>query len=117
MLVIFIINFVKYMKYNPNDNNDPYFCFKVIFLFFLMAIKHWGIALWIFLFGVSIYAFCFYKFQQTVYLLLPDIYTQWIQYYEPFMIIFYIQFGFVLLSVGLLIYELGSNVDYFMIDW
>lgn len=117
LLFIFIVNFYKYMKYNPDENNDPYFFFKVLLIFFLMAIKHWGIGLWIWLFGVSMYCFCFYKFQQTVYLLLPDIFTQWFGYYDPFMIVFYIQFGFVLVSVFLLIYDLASTTDYFLIDW
>jgi hypothetical protein len=66
------------MKYNPYDQNDPYMCFKIIFIFLIRAIRHWGIFLWIWLFGVSAYCFCFYKFQQTVYLLLPDIKTQWL---------------------------------------
>jgi hypothetical protein len=118
VLVAFIINFYKYMKYNPyDDQNDPYIMFKVIFIFFLKAIRHWGIALWIWLFGVSAYCFCFFKFQQTVYLLLPDIVTQWIGYYDPFMIVFYVQFGFVLISVFLLIYDLSTVTDYFLIDW
>lgn len=61
------------MKYNPNNTNDPNFFFKTILLFFLMALKYFGIGLWIFLFALSTYIFCFFKFQQTVYLLLPDV--------------------------------------------
>lgn len=115
--VIFILNLYKYMKYNPDENNDPYYCFKALFLFFLMAVKHWGIGLWIWLLGSSAYCFCFYKFQQTVFLLLPDMFTQWAGYYDPFMILFYIQFGFVLFSVILFIYDIGTTTDYFMVDW
>lgn len=63
ILVIFIINFYKYIKYNPDETNDPYYVFKLILMFFLTAIKHWGLGLWIFLFGLSAYAFCFFKFQ------------------------------------------------------
>lgn len=118
VLVGFIINFYKYMKYNPyDDQNDPYIMFKVIFIFVLRAIRHWGIALWVWLLGVSAYCFCFYKFQQTVYLLLPDTVTQWMGYYDPFMVVFYLQFGFVLLSVFLLVYDLSTVTDYFLIDW
>lgn len=116
-LFLFIISFYKFMKYNPYDENDPYVFFKVIFIFFLKLIRHWGITLWIWLFGVSLYCFCFYKFQQTVYLLLPDTTTQWMAYYDPFMIVFYLQFAFVFLSVLLLIYDLGAMTDYFLIDW
>lgn len=115
--IVFVANFYKYMKYNPDENNDPYFCFKIFFIFILMAIKHWGIGLWIWLLGVSTYCFCFYKFQQTIYLILPDISTQWYPYYDQFMIIYYLQFGFVLFSIGLLIYDLGTTTDYFFIDW
>jgi hypothetical protein len=63
------------MKYNPNETNDPYFCFKAIFIFLMMGVKHWGIGLWIWLFGTSAYVFCFFKFQQEVYLMLPDQYS------------------------------------------
>ena len=82
-----------------------------------MGLKYWAIGLWIFLFGISAYVFCFFKFQQTVYLLLPDIYTDWGTYYHHFMAVFYVQFGFMLFAVFLLIYDLGSTTDYFMIDW
>ena len=116
-LLLFLISFYKYMKYNPYNEQDPYIFFKVIFIFFLKAMRHWGITLWIWLFGASAYCFCFYKFQQTVYLLLPDTVTQWLAYYEPFMIVFYLQFGFVFFSVILLIYDLGSATDYFIVDW
>jgi hypothetical protein len=113
--VIFIVNFYKYTKYNPDENNDPYFFFKVLLIFFLKAIKHWGIGLWIWLFGVSAYIFCFYKFQSqsTNYMSLPENSP----YYSQFLIIFYIEFAFVLFSVALLIYDLGPITDYFMIDW
>lgn len=105
------------MKYNPDETNDPYYVFKAVLLFLLMGLKYWGIGLWIFIFGVSAYAFCFYKFQETVYLLLPDPVTDWLEYYDPFMAVFYVQFSFVLISVFLLIYDLGVTTDYFLIDW
>lgn len=33
------------------------------------------------------------------------------------MIVFYLQFGFMFASVFLLIYDLGSTTDFFLIDW
>lgn len=49
--------------------------------------------------------------------MLPDVDTEWGKYYNPFMLVFFIQFGFVLFSVFLFIYDLGFTTDYFMIDW
>ena len=119
ILVIFVYNFYRYMKYNPNETNDPYYFFKALLIFLLMAVKHWAIGLWIFLFGISTYIFCFFKFQQTIFLLLPDINNQaeWDDYYHHFLAIFYTQFGFMLFAIFFLIYDLGSTTDYFMIDW
>eukprot|EP00919_Chromeraceae_sp_WS-2016_P068617 GHVR01162444.1.p1 GENE.GHVR01162444.1~~GHVR01162444.1.p1 ORF type:complete len:122 (+),score=6.12 GHVR01162444.1:1522-1887(+) len=105
------------MKYNPEENNDPYFYCKALFFLILMAIKHWAIGLWVWLFGVSAYIFTFYKFQQTVYLLLPDPAVFWQDYYHPFLAIFYINLAFIFFSVLNLIYDLGTTTDYFLIDW
>lgn len=33
------------------------------------------------------------------------------------MVVFYLQFAFVFLSVIMLIYDLGAVTDYFLIDW
>ena len=115
--ILFIYSFYKFSKFNPYDENDPYIFFKVIFIFIIRLIRHFGVSLWIWLLGVSAYCFCFYKFQQTVYLLLPDTATQWLAYYDPFMVIFYLQFSFVLISVWLLFYDLSNVTDYFIIDW
>lgn len=115
--LLFIYSFCKFMRYNPYDENDPYIFFKVIFIMVLKLIRHYGLTLWIWLLGVSTYCFCFYKFQQTVYLLLPDLVTQWIGYYDPFMVVFYLQFSFVFISVIMLIYDLSTVTDYFIIDW
>ena len=115
--IIFVANFYKYIKYNPDETNDPYYFFKALLIFLLMALKHWGVGMWIWLFGVSTYCFCFYKFQRTVFLLLPDMETDWFPYYDSFMALFYVQWVFVLFSVFLLIYDMGSTTDYFLIDW
>lgn len=117
VLLLFILNFYKYMKYNPDETNDPYYFFKALLILMLSGLKHWGIGMWIWLFGVSAYCFCFYKFQQTVYLLMPDTETDWAPYYHSFMALFYVQFVFMLFSIFLLIYDMGSTTDYFLIDW
>ena len=119
IMVIYVYNCYRYMKYNPNQTNDPYYFFQILLIFILMGLKHWGIGLWIFLLGISTYIFTFFKFQQTVFLLLPDIndLAQWELYYHHFMAIFYVQFAFLMFAVFLLIYDLGKTTDYFMIDW
>jgi len=60
--------------------------------------------------------FFFYKFQQTVFLILPDVILDWKTSYNYFMAVFYVQFSFVILALIDLIVSL-SNVDYFLIDW
>ena len=117
LLIILIINFYRYLKYNPDETNDPSYMFKMIGVLFLMGIKFWAIGMWIFLFGASAYCFCFYKFQQTVFLLLPDMVSNWYPYYHSFMALFYVQFSFMFISVFLLFYDLSSSTDYFLIDW
>ena len=82
-----------------------------------MALKNWAVGMWIFLFGSSAYCFCFYKFQQIVYLLMPDMETDWRPYYHSFMSLFYVQFVFMLFSIVLLIYDIATTTDYFLIDW
>lgn len=116
ILILFIINFYKFVKYNPNEQ-DENFMFKRIFLFFMIAIKHWGVGLWIFLFGTTTYIFCFFKFQETVYLMLPDIEAQYLEYYDPFYAVFFVQFSFIMISNFFIIYNISSSTDYFMIDW
>lgn len=117
LLIIYIINFYKYLKYNPDETNDPSFCFKMILMFLLMAMRYWGVGMWIFLFGTSAYCFCFYKFQQTVFLLLPDMVESWFPYYHSFMALFYVQFAFLFFSILLLVYDMSTSTDYFLIDW
>lgn len=105
------------MRYNPDENNDPYFCFKALFFFIAILIKHLSVGMWFYLLGLSGYVFCFYKFQQTVLLVLPDVVTEWGAFYEIFMIIFYLQCGLMLATtIGILV-DVSTTTDYFLIDW
>jgi len=76
----------------------------------------WSYGLWIWLLGFSLYIFSFYKFQETIYLIVPDQQTQWGEYYQIFMILFYAQMIIMVISLWILIYNKG-DVDYFLIDW
>jgi hypothetical protein len=73
----------------------------------------WGYGLWIWSLGLATYVFTFYKFQETIYLILPEE-TQ--EYEGFFTSIFLVQLFFVLLSTWNVIYNL-SEVEYFLIDW
>ena len=117
LFLIFLLNFYKYLKYNPDETNDPSYFFKMIGFFFLMAMRYWGVGMWIFLFGSSAYCFCFYKFQQTVFLLMPDLVDDWYPLYHSFMALFYTQYAFMFISIFILIYDMTTSTDYFLIDW
>jgi hypothetical protein len=117
IVVTFGFNFYTYMKYNPDENNDPYFCCKTIFTFTVFSFKYIGVGLWIFLFGLTGFAFCFYKFQETVYLILPNVLKDTTSLYSLFELIYYLQFSLILIAVFLLIYDIAYSTDYFLIDW
>ena len=116
-LITFILHFIKYYRYNPSEGYDIFVCCKPLFYFFVIAIKHFSIGLWLYCICLAGYVFCFFKFQQTVYLMLPDTSADWGSFYELFMIIFYIQVGLVLaVCIGTVV-DLSQNTDYFLIDW
>jgi hypothetical protein len=107
----------RHITYNPSDDpNDPYFLCRGFVTFFIKILYTWSYGLWMWLFGLSLYVFAFYKFQQTIYLIVPDQQTQWSQYYFLFMLIFYATLGITSISLWIIIYNL-SEVDYFLIDW
>jgi hypothetical protein len=117
MFVIFIINFYRYMKYNPDENNDPYYCFKAIFLFLVYIVKYLSMGIHIMLVFFTGYVFCFYKFQRTVYLTLIDIGNDTTNLYQMFLAIFYVNFSFLFLAVFIQMFNLTNTTDYFLIDW
>jgi len=116
MVVFLIINFYRYLKYNPDENNDPYYCFKAIFLLIIYLFKYIAVTIWLWIFCFSAYCFCFYKFQKTVYLILPDpnSSTTLTKSFEAF---FYINFSFMLASLFILIFNMTNETDFFLIDW
>lgn len=117
MMVIFVINFYRYMKYNPDENNDPYYCFKAIFLFFIFIIKYLAVAVHLFLLCFTGYVFCFYKFQRTVYLSLFDAYNDTSGLYQIFYALFYVNFSFLFIAVLIQVFNMTNTTDYFLIDW
>lgn len=106
----------RQITYNPSDDpNDQYFLCKGFINILIKLFYTWSYGLWIWLFGFSLYVFAFYKFQETIYLIVPDQQTQWKVYYEFFMVIFYSMLVITSISLWIVIYGLGE-VDYFLID-
>jgi hypothetical protein len=105
------------MRYNPDENNDPYYCFKAIFLLFVYIVKYIGVGMWLWIFALSAYCFCFYKLQRTVYLVLPDPIADFSSFYIPFQAFYWTNFSFVIVAVFILFFNLSNNTDYFLIDW
>lgn len=117
LFMIFLVVMYRHMQYNPSsDPNDQFFLCKGFIIILINMIYIWGYGLWVWVLGESLYIFVFYKFQETIYLLLPQENTQWKQYYQPFVVCFYTGLAFVWFSLWNVIYSL-SEVDYFMIDW
>lgn len=107
----------RHVQYNPSEEiNDPYFLCRGAVTFFFKMCYVWSYGLWVWLFGLSMYMFTFYKFQETIFLILPDQNTQWAAYYFYFMLVYYIMLVITAFSVWKLTYDL-TDVDYFMIDW
>jgi uncharacterized membrane protein len=105
------------MKYNPDENNDPYYCFKAIFLMFVYIVKYIAICLFLWLLCFSTYLFCFYKFQQAVDLIIPSFANDTSGIYQTFAAFFYINFSFTIVAIIILIFNLTNTTDYFLIDW
>lgn len=91
---------VKYVNYNPHQQIEIYYCPRVMWYGFWIALRIFSVGLWLWLFGVSLICFCFYKFQQTLYFTLPNPTdpSSLLSYYQPFQNLFYIVFSFSVAS-------------------
>lgn len=117
IFVVFILDFIRYLRYNPDENNDPYYCCKVIFLFLIQIVKFVAAGIWLWLLALSTYCFCFYKFQQTVYLILPNPNNDTTGLYSIFGTFFYIAFSFTIVAIFIIFFKVVNQTDYFLIDW
>ena len=105
------------MKYNPDENNDPYYCFKAIFLMFVNIIKYIAMGIHIWLLCFSAYLFCFYKFQQTIYLIVIDLGNDKSGLHQSFRALFYVTFALTILALVIFVFNFINSTDYFLIDW
>ena len=117
MLVFFGLDFFRYLRYNPDENNDPYYCCKVIFLFLVHIVRFVAVGVWFWMLALSAYCFCFYKFQQTVYLMLPSPANASTGLYSSFEVFFYITFSFTMVAIFIVFFRVVNSTDYFLIDW
>lgn len=117
IMVVFILDFYRYLRYNPDENNDPYYCCKVIFLFLIHIVKFVAAGIWLWLLAFSTYCFCFYKFQRTVYLILPSPVNDTAGLYSAFSAFFYITFSFTIVAIFIIFFKVVNQTDYFLIDW
>jgi len=117
MIIGFIFNFYRYMKYNPDENNDPYYCFKAIALLLIYIVKYIAVTIWLWLLCFSTYCFCFYKFQRTVFLILPYPSSDTSGLYSGFQAFYYINFSFMIVAIFILLFNMTNYTDYFLIDW
>jgi hypothetical protein len=117
ILVVFILDFYRYMRYNPDENNSPYYCFTAILLFFVQVIRYVAMGLNIWLLALTTFIFCFYKFQQTVYLLLASSADDSSGIYKAFEALFYTNYSIMVVAIIIFTFNLANSVDFFLIDW
>ena len=73
--------------------------------------------MWLWLLLLSGFCFCFYKFQQTIYLIIPSPSNDSTGLYSIFMAMFYITFSFTVVAIFIMMFNLVNSTDYFLIDW
>ena len=76
-----------------------------------------AVGIWFWILALSTFIFCFYKFQQTVYIILPSPSSDNTGLYAAFEAFFYITFSFTMLAIFIVFAKLTFYTDYFMIDW
>ena len=113
MVVLLAINFYKYNRYNPDENNDPFYCFKVLLYLAVYLVKYVAVCMFLWTFCLSAYCFCFYKFQETVFLILPNS-GDFNKMFEAF---YYTTLSFTLVAMLIMAFNLVTRTDYFLIDW
>lgn len=105
------------MRYNPDENNDPFYCCYAIVLLLIHMVKYVAVGIWLWVFALATYCFCFYKLQQTVYLILPDPSNDTSGLYATFAAFFYITFSFTIVAIFITFFRIVNSTDYFLIDW
>lgn len=116
-ILVFIVNFYRYMKYNPDENNDPYYCFKAIFLFLICIVKYIAVGIFLFLLVFTGYLFCFYKFQRTLYMTIIDLGSDKTGLHQTYFAFFFMNFTLMMLAVFIQMFNLTNTTDFFLIDW
>jgi hypothetical protein len=90
-----------HVKYNPENLGENTYCFRMMWGALWLALRCWTVGLFVWLAGVSTFAFCFYKLQNALFMILPDPNDSAanLLYYTPFKTVFFIMFGLGLISV------------------
>ncbi len=69
------------------------------------------------LLALTAFIFCFYKFQQTVYLLLASSAEDSSGIYKFFEALLYNNFSIIVVAIIIFTFNLASSLDLFLIDW
>lgn len=93
------------------------FCCKAVLYFLIHIVKFVAVGIWLWVLALATFCFCFYKFQQTVYLILPDPKNDTTGLYSGFLAFFYITFSFTIVAIFIMVFKLVNSTDYFLIDW
>jgi hypothetical protein len=80
-------------------------------------VKFVAVGIWFWVLALATFCFCFYKFQKTVYLILPDPSNDTSGLYAGFLAFFYITFSFTILAIFIVVFKMVNSTDYFLIDW
>eukprot|EP01017_Pseudomicrothorax_dubius_P046148 TRINITY_DN8091_c0_g2_i7.p1 TRINITY_DN8091_c0_g2~~TRINITY_DN8091_c0_g2_i7.p1 ORF type:complete len:792 (+),score=112.76 TRINITY_DN8091_c0_g2_i7:56-2431(+) len=111
--IVSIIRIYVWTKHNPSVYTPNDYIIWFISKSFLFFSDTWARMMFFFLYGVGVYWLIFYKLQSRVFILIPSAATTT---YKSFYIIYFLIFGFSVISLLSLIYRL-AQIDVFFIDW
>ena len=118
VLGYYIYAMFLHVKYNPENLGENTYCFRMMWGALWLALRCWTVGLFVWLAGVSMFCFCFYKFQTALYMILPDPNDEAskLAYYTPFKTVFFIMAGMGILSLFETVWRIAS-AEYFLLDW
>ncbi|CAD8069334.1 unnamed protein product [Paramecium sonneborni] len=115
IIIIWFIRIYIWSKRNPSYTGQNDWCMYLTIKSFYVLLDTWAEVIFYYLAIFTGYLFCFYKFQQTIYILMPPL-SDYENNYRPFEILFFMMFACRLISMFNLILR-QADVQVFFVDW
>ena len=113
--IVVICRMYVWTKLNPSVLSPDNYYLWFLYTTFFKILKYWGLFMFFFSWGISIYWYLFFKVQYRAFILLPEI-----EQYKPYYKKFNIFWGLGATSFCLyMFYRIGqqTNFDIFFVDW